>query len=235
LIDNPPPQPIAMQHFTAVEAAKKLEQQEYEPEIAMRHFAALAAAEKSHRASSSLQTPPLDETPIAMQHFAELDAKKKDAKSSMNASSKLSTIVVPDPVPIDYFNQLYAAERKAKLAESRCADTEVEVPIAIRHFTNASTTSTTSERSTGGNVPYEEMLAAYKHFNPPKTTKKKDGEGEVKTENLPIAIQRFTMAAYEEKQRLKAVAGSGGDGEGPSVAHLHFTPGLSLKQIITAE
>jgi hypothetical protein len=228
LIDNPPPQPIAMQHFSAVEATKKLEVQEYEPEIAMRHFAALAAAEKARRASSSLQT--LDETPIAMQHFADLDAKKKEAKS-MNASSKLSTIVVPDPVPIDYFNQLYAAERKAKLAESR-SDNEVDVPIAIRHFTNTpNSDSTTSERS-GGNVPYEEMLAAYKHFNPPKTTKE---DGEVKTENLPIAIQRFTMAAYEEKQRLKAIAGSGGDGEGPSVAHLHFTPGLSLKQIVTAE
>ena len=230
MIDNPPPMPIAMQHFSAVELAKKESEQEYEPEVAMRHFAALAAADKARRASSSSSSssPTLDETPIAMQHFADIEAKRKEAK--MNASARVSSIVVPEPVPIDYFNRLYAAERKAKIAESRGDDEDV--PIAIRHFTGevGSSSNGTTKRS-GGNVPYEEMLPAHQHFNPPKD-QSKEGD-EAKTENLPIAIQRFTMAAYEEKQRMKA-GGSAGE-EGPSVAHLHFTPGLSLKQIVTAE
>ena len=128
--------------------------------------------------------------------------------------------------------QEQAAERKAKIAESRGDDEDV--PIAIRHFTgevgSSSSFNGTTKRS-GGNVPYEEMLPAHQHFNPPKDQSKVGDEA--KTENLPIAIQRFTMAAYEEKQRMKA-GGSAGE-EGPSVAHLHFTPGLSLKQIVTAE
>jgi hypothetical protein len=229
MIDNPPPMPIAMQHFSAVELAKKQSEQEYEPEIAMRHFAALAAADKARRASSGSGVATLDETPIAMQHFADIDAKRKEAK--MNASARVTSIVVPEPVPIDYFNRLYAAERKAKIAENRGDDEDV--PIAIRHFTGevgSSSDGGTTKRS-GGNVPYEEMLPAYQHFNPPKD-QSKEGD-EAKTENLPIAIQRFTMAAYEEKQRMKAVGGAGE--EGPSVAHLHFTPGLSLRQIVTAE
>lgn len=229
MIDNPPPMPIAMQHFSAIESAKKESEREHEPEIAMRHFAALAAADRARRASGSGGVATLDETPIAMRHFADVDARRKEAR--MNASTPgVTSIVVPEPVPVDYFNRLYAAEREAKIAESRNG-VDDDVPIAIRHFTGEVGSSSSTKRS-GGNVPYEEMLPAHRHFNPPKDTSK-DGD-EARTENLPIAIQRFTMAAYEEKQRMKAVGSAGGD-DGPSVAHLHFTPGLSLKQIVTAE
>ena len=220
-----------MQHFSAIESAKKESEREHEPEVAMRHFAALAAADGARRASGSGGVATLDETPIAMRHFADVDARRKEA-AKMNASTPgVTSIVVPGPVPVDYFNRLYAAERRAKIAEGRNGDDE-DVPIAIRHFTGEVGGSSSSIERSGGNVPYKEMSPAHRHFNPPKDISK-DGD-EARTENLPIAIQRFTMAAYEEKQRMKAVGSAGGD-DGPSVAHLHFTPGLSLKQIVTAE
>ena len=228
LVDNPPPPSVAHEHFTSLAEERRAsllaEAEAGGQEAAFAHFTAKANEEKALRQSVLEETP---EISVATRHFNEVARLKREGKSSGSVS--IISVEPPEPVPIDYFVSLYKEEREAKASESRL-DVE-SVPVAIAHFSELGRTKSQQGRMS---LDIESMPLATAHFA--KLEAEKDARRTTEpqaTEMMPIAIQRFTMEAREEKLRMQALFNDAE--EGASIAHLHFTHGLSQRLSVSCE
>ena len=226
LVENPPPPSAAHEHFTSLAEERRAnliaEAEAGGQEAAFAHFTAKANEEKALRQSVLEETP---EISVATQHFNEVARLKEEGKSTRRLSGASVMEPPPEPVPIDYFVNLYKEEKEAKKASESRLDVDT-MPVAQAHFTELGRTK--SQRGSGMSAEIESMPLATAHFA--KIDAEKEARRSIEpqaAEMMPIAIQRFTMAAREEKLMMQA---SFNDAEeGASIAHLHFTRGLSQR------
>jgi hypothetical protein len=232
LVDNPPPPSVAHEHFTSLAEERRAsliaEAEAGGQEAAFAHFTAKANEEKALRQSVLEETP---EISVATRHFNEVARLKEEGKSRRRLSGASDMEPPPEPVPIDYFVNLYKEEKEAKKASESRLDVDT-MPVAQAHFTELGRTK--SQRGSGMGADIESMPLATAHFA--KIDAEKEARRSIEpqaAEMMPIAIQRFTMAAREEKLMIQA---SFNDAEeGASIAHLHFTQGLSQRLSVSSE
>ena len=232
LVDNPPPPSVAHEHFTSLAEERRAsliaEAEAGGQEAAFAHFTAKANEEKALRQSVLEETP---EISVATRHFNEVARMKEEGKSRRRLSGASDMEPPPEPVPIDYFVNLYKEEKEAKKASESRLDVDT-MPVAQAHFTELGRTK--SQRGSGMGADIESMPLATAHFA--KIDAEKEARRSIEpqaAEMMPIAIQRFTMAAREEKLMMQA---SFNDAEeGASIAHLHFTQGLSQRLSVSSE
>ena len=176
--------------------------------VATRHFNERANEEKARRQSSMRELSDAS-MPVATRHFNEVALRKEEARSTRHLS--VGSVAPLEPVPIDYFVNLYKEEGGTK-ASGSTPDVE-SMPVATSHFTKLAREKSQVKVRT---PDVESMPVATSH------------------DMMPVAIQRFTMAAREEKLRKKA---SIIDAEEVSIsaAQLHFTPGLSQRLLASSE
>jgi hypothetical protein len=221
--------------------------------VATRHFNERANEEKARRQSSMRELSDAS-MPVATRHFNEVALRKEEARSTRHLS--VGSVAPLEPVPIDYFVNLYKEEGGTKASGStpdvesmpvatshftklareksqvkvRTPDVE-SMPVATSHFTKLAREKSQVKVS----MDIESMPLATAHFaklEAEKTARLATEAQEV--DMMPVAIQRFTMAAREEKLRKKA---SIIDAEEVSIsaAQLHFTPGLSQRLLASSE
>ena len=194
--------------------------------VATRHFNERANEEKARRQSSMRELSDAS-MPVATRHFNEVALRKEEARSTRHLS--VGSVAPLEPVPIDYFVNLYKEEGGTK-ASGSTPDVE-SMPVATSHFTKLAREKSQVKVS----MDIESMPLATAHFAKLEAEKKARLATEAQgVDMMPVAIQRFTMAAREEKLRKKA---SIIDAEEVSIsaAQLHFTPGLSQRLLASSE
>jgi hypothetical protein len=232
LIDNPPPTSIAQEHFTklAEERKVKLQLEASEPlPPAIEYFTTKAKEDKAKReqALRELRENP-EQASVATQHFNERASRMAEERKVRRVS--VGDVVPLEPVPIDYFVNLYKEEAEAKARESRELAESI-MPTATRHFTELGRT-----KSQGSFVlDVEAMPIATRHFHEVEAEKRaasKASEEHREVETMPMAIQRFTQAAREEKLKRASISV---ELEPIPIAHVHFTPSLRDRMQVASE
>ena len=233
LIDNPPPKPIAQEYFTnlAEERRAKLLLEAQEPlPAAMEYFTNLEREEKARREEMMRGiNDTAEQTSVATRHFNELAARKEEERKTRRVST--GSVTPPlEPVPIDYFVNLYKEEKDAK-ARASMESYEAVMPIATKHFNELA-----RARSNGEWVPdLDGMPVPTTHFYRIDAEKRAAGRVDAEgrdVEMMPMAIQRFTQAAREEKLKMRSQSV---EVEPIAIAHIHFTPSLRERLDVASE
>jgi len=229
---NPPPASAAGQHFAKVESQRKLEMEALKKEpapAAIEYFTNKAREEKRAQEEAMKRTTG-DNAPIvasvATQHFE----KQKSMKLQQMQSKRAMVQNKPseEALPIDYFTKLGDAETAAR-AQSRRDLAESHMPDAVRYFTDMAEekkAAKLAEFEKGGGDG-KNMSVATAYFNKLAAEKKaeKARKAEKVPERMPMAIQKFTLAAEEERQKKKAALEQMKVNPPPvPVGVSHFTP-----------
>jgi len=200
-------QSIARQHFAKVESERqiKIEAMKNEPPpVAMDHFANQAKEKKRKSALLMKKVEPS----MASQHF-EKKHLEKQASIRIQRRSVRNLVLEkePDkPLPVNHFTKLGEQDMEEKAKSQRELAHSVRPP-GVAYFTDKAEDDK-AKRLSQVYDGHDGMSVATKYFNrlalEKETERKRNAQKKQEQEHMPIAIQKFTVAEYEKREKKKA-------------------------------